>query len=312
MSNDTARSDKAKAVEPGDAIAKLNGAKAEMKEAEGKLDKAEGKLDKAKREVDKAKGELDKAKGELVKAKADKDQDATTRAGSAIDRATTECDSALEGVKTAQEGVKTAQAGITRLEGVVMALSKTAYPGQQSESAGEQCLWWWVLAFRCTCVSLFAHNPHFYCSRPDYIGAIPEMYRKFDNFAVGSARVKLMKVLGENGVMAVKALFIDPTDVNALNAFVAQVVALPFSRTRQYFADEHIFCDGTISFGSITFMRAFKSDSSVPMLIKLTAEDSELLVYNQVAMATSVKSDLDCLVPCEVRTDIFLCKFLFL
>jgi hypothetical protein len=107
--------------------------------------------------------------------------------------------------------------------------------------------------------------------------------------------------MGKNGILAVQSLAVAANKPEALLEFVEIVLAHPGSRTRQYFADEQkILCDGTVTFGPVSFMRIFKAGSTVPMLVKLGAKKAELEVYGYIVAKSAKETSLRGLVPCEV------------
>lgn len=131
-------------------------------------------------------------------------------------------------------------------------------------------------------------------------------YEKFKDVLGDQQRQdKFLKMVGQNGVLAVQALNIRPSQPAELFEFAEKVLALPGSRTRQYFADQNVLCDGTVVFGPVTFMRAFKAGSSVPMLFKIGAKKTEMDAYRRVVseLGKSNKNlphPLPGLVNCEV------------
>ncbi len=114
------------------------------------------------------------------------------------------------------------------------------------------------------------------------------------------SKQKFFKVMAENGMFAVQSLCIRPEDTLNLSAFVRTVLATLGTRTRQYFAEKSILCDGTVNYGAVMFMRVFKAGSTLPMLVKLDAKKIELEAYNTVA-ETLQNQNLAGLVKCEVH-----------
>jgi len=131
-------------------------------------------------------------------------------------------------------------------------------------------------------------------------------YEKFKGVLVDQQRQeKFLKMVGHDGVLAVQALNIRSSNAAELFEFAEKVLAHPGSRTRQYFADQNVLCDGTVVFGPVTFMRAFKAGSSVPMLIKIGAKKIEMDAYTRVVSELRKSNEklphpLPGLVSCEV------------
>jgi hypothetical protein len=121
-------------------------------------------------------------------------------------------------------------------------------------------------------------------------------------------------VLEKHGEFAMRAMFLtvgNNTATPALVTFVAEVLKVPGSRTRKYLEHEMDYVtDGLVIFGPVTFLRAFKKGSTVPMLLKLNPRKGEGAVFSDIRkhfvdLKTSneeVNKKLKLLVPCEVSS----------